>query len=170
VRVRRITIVVAGIVATVAMSAVGAVAGQSTTVVQRNFKFSPSTVTITTGSTLLVHNATASTKHTFTVTSHGINVHTNGGQTASVLVNLAPGKYPFICTIHVALGMKGTLVVNAASVSSGSAVAPVPFGAPQTGLGGTAPRPFPFTPVAIGSVLLVSGALGILRRRALRRE
>jgi plastocyanin len=168
--VRRVMIVAAGIVAAVAISAVGAAAGQSATVVQHDFSFSPSTVKITTGSTLVVRNATPSTQHTFTVKGHGIDVHTTGGQTASVVVSLAPGTYPFICTIHVAIGMRGTLVVLASGGSPAPAVSPVPFGAPQTGLGGTSPRPFPLASVAIGSMLLLSGALGIMRRRTLRRE
>jgi hypothetical protein len=72
--------------------------------------------------------------------------------------------------------MRGTLVVIASggsptpAVSSGPGVSPVPFGAPQTGLGGTSPRPFPLAGVAIGSMLVLGGALGIVRRRALRRE
>jgi plastocyanin len=166
---RRVAIVVAGVVAVVAISALGAAAGSSVTVVQSDFMFSPSTVTITQGSTVVVRNSTASTTHTFTVTGHGINIKTNGGETRSVVVNLPPGKYPFICTIHVALGMKGTLVVLAAGASPAPGVSLAPLGAPQTGLGGTAPRPFPVAGVAFGSLLVFGGVLGVLRRRALRR-
>jgi plastocyanin len=37
----------------------------------------------------------------------------NGGQSrAKTFLAPAPGKYPFVCTIHAKLGMSGTLVVE----------------------------------------------------------
>jgi plastocyanin len=138
----------------------GPASATSATVVQRNYSFSPSTVTVSQGGTVAVQNATASTQHTFTVSGEGIDVVTNGGQTSSVTINLPPGTYPFICRFHVGLGMKGTLVVQGAS---GGSVAPV--GGPQTGAGGTAGRPFPALPVGIGAVMFLVGGAAIFRNR-----
>jgi plastocyanin len=50
--------------------------------------------------------------HTFTITGKGINVVNLPGQSQTLTINLAPGTYQFICTYHVSLGMKGTLVVT----------------------------------------------------------
>jgi len=165
---RRAFIIAAAVVAVVALSAANGAAAGTTTIVQRNYNFSPSTVTVAAGSTLLIRNATASTAHTFTVSGHGIDVQTQGGTTASVAVNLPPGRYPFICRFHVTLGMRGTLVVLGSGPTPAPNVSAAPLGAPQTGAGGTASRPFPLAAVALGSILVLGGALGILRRRALR--
>ncbi len=135
---------------------VAASARSSTTVVQRNYSFSPSTLNVTQGSTVVVQNATASTQHTFTVSGQGIDVVTDGGQTSSVTIDLAPGTYPFVCRFHAAAGMTGTLVVLGAGV---------PTGGPQTGAGGTADAPFPWLAVIIGSLLFLAGAAVVLRRR-----
>jgi plastocyanin len=50
--------------------------------------------------------------HTFTISSKGIDVVNSAGQSQTVKINLAPGTYTFICTYHVSLGMKGTLIVK----------------------------------------------------------
>ena len=164
-RIRRVSLVAITVVGLLGTWVVGA-AASSVTVVQSDFKFTPSTLTVTKGSTLLVHNSTALTQHNFSVTGHGIDVTTNPGQTRSVAVDLPPGTYPFICRFHVSLGMRGTLVV----LSSVSPGAPAPVGAPQTGAGGTASIPFPFMMVGLGCVLIVAGVTSLARRRLLSRR
>jgi plastocyanin len=73
--------------------------------------FDPSTFSVKTGDTIAVSNV-GSVPHTFTITGEGINVRNDPGTSQDVTIDLAPGKYPFICTIHVASGMKGTLTVT----------------------------------------------------------
>jgi plastocyanin len=167
---RAASIITVAIFSVLLFTVADAGAAGTTTIVQRNYRFSPSTVTVTAGSTLLIRNATASTPHTFTVSGHGIDVQTQGGSSAPVAVDLPPGRYPFICRFHVSLGMRGTLVVlgSGPTPTAAPGVSAVPVGAPQTGAGGTASRPFPLTAVALGSILLLGGALGIVRRRTLR--
>jgi plastocyanin len=63
------------------------------------------------GSTITVKNVSG-TPHTFTIQGHGINVVNQAGKSANVKIDLPPGTYPFICTFHVASGMKGTLTVT----------------------------------------------------------
>ena len=74
-------------------------------------KFSPTTVTIGQGGTLNVSNVSTRT-HTFTIQSQAINQVIMAGQSATIAINLAPGTYPFVCTIHQSSGMTGTLVVT----------------------------------------------------------
>ena len=74
--------------------------------------FTPADISVKHGSTLTVTNASASTTHTFTVTGQKIDITNQGGQSQQVKINLPPGTYPFICTIHVSEGMKGTLTVT----------------------------------------------------------
>src|SRR6266567_3488517 len=78
------------------------------------FKFSPSTVTLDQGDTLQVVNGSSDTSHTFTISSEGIDIVNAPGQTQSIVIGLTPGTYPFICSFHFPLGMKGTLIVNPA--------------------------------------------------------
>jgi len=75
------------------------------------FVFAPSTLTVTQGTTLTVTNV-GSAAHTFTINGKGINVVNTPGQSQTLTISLAPGTYQFICTFHVSLGMKGTLVVT----------------------------------------------------------
>jgi len=74
--------------------------------------FTPADISVKHGATLTVTNASASTTHTFTVTGMGIDITNQGGQSQQVKIDLPPGTYPFICTIHVSEGMKGTLTVT----------------------------------------------------------
>ena len=76
------------------------------------FVFTPSDISVKHGATLTVTNASASTAHTFTVTGMGIDITNEGGQSQQVTIDLPPGRYPFICTLHVNEGMKGTLTVT----------------------------------------------------------
>jgi plastocyanin len=73
--------------------------------------FLPKTVTIAEGGTLTVMNVGTVT-HTFTIQSKGINQVMTPGQSATIKIDLAPGTYPFVCTIHQSSGMTGTLVVT----------------------------------------------------------
>jgi plastocyanin len=164
-RTHRVSLVACLAVCLLVSMAQGAVASGAT-VTQNNYFFSPGTVTVTTGSSLLIHNATPSTPHTFTISGHGIDTLTNGGQSASIVINLSPGTYPFFCRFHASLGMKGTLVVLSAPGSGPPGGSSAPLGGPLTGAGGTAHRPFPLLPFGIGLVLLTWGLLAMRRRRA----
>jgi plastocyanin len=88
---------------------------QVTLVVNRGFRFSPSTITVHQGQVkiTLVHQATGA-PHDFSVPDFPAdNVPlTQAGQTRSTTFTTpSPGTYKFVCTIHVAQGMTGTLVV-----------------------------------------------------------
>jgi plastocyanin len=74
--------------------------------------FTPSDISVKKGTTLTVTNASTSTTHTFTVTGQKIDITNDAGQSQQVKIDLPPGTYPFICTIHVSEGMKGTLTVT----------------------------------------------------------
>jgi plastocyanin len=146
----------------------------STTVTQSDFVFTPSTLRVSQGATLEVRNVTSSTPHTFTVSGQGIDIVNNPGQAHDVTINLPPGRYPFICRFHVSMGMRGTLVVEAAPSSpsptslSSATPNPIPSGGVQSGAGGTA-RPSPILPLGlgVGALLAALGAL-VLRRQARR--
>jgi plastocyanin len=74
--------------------------------------FTPADISVKHGATLTVTNASVSTTHTFTVTGMDIDITNEGGQSQQVTIDLPPGTYPFVCTIHEAEGMKGTLTVT----------------------------------------------------------
>jgi plastocyanin len=74
--------------------------------------FTPADISVKSGATLTVTNASSSTAHTFTVTGQTIDITNEGGQSQQVKIDLKPGTYPFICTFHVSEGMKGTLTVT----------------------------------------------------------
>ena len=75
------------------------------------FTFAPATVTVKQGQQLTLDNV-SNAPHTFTVTGKNIDVQTNPGATAQATIALPPGRYPFFCRFHKALGMKGVLVVR----------------------------------------------------------
>ena len=75
------------------------------------YVFSPSKITVTKGQTIAVKNV-GSIPHTFTIQGKGIDVVNQAGQSQKVKIDLAPGTYTFICTFHVNLGMRGTLIVK----------------------------------------------------------
>jgi plastocyanin len=74
--------------------------------------FTPSKLTVKSGSTIEVKNSNPNTPHTFTVTGQSIDITNNGSQSQTVVINLPPGTYPFVCRFHEGLGMKGTLTVT----------------------------------------------------------
>jgi LPXTG-motif cell wall-anchored protein len=130
--------------------AVGGPASAATTGVSEvEFAFSPATVTIGVGDSVLW-------------TNNGTDVHTstggswdsgqmNPGATFSQIFNAA-GSFPYHCTFHQNLGMVGTVIVQAAGGG----------GLPSTGIGDSA---VPF--VWIGLLFLVTGGavLYVMRRR-----
>jgi len=75
------------------------------------FVFSPNTVTIAQGGVVTVKNVGTLT-HTFTIQGHGVNESLSPGSSAKVTINLTPGTYTFVCTIHQSQGMTGTLTVT----------------------------------------------------------
>jgi plastocyanin len=82
------------------------------TLTQDNFTFSPTTLTVKSGSTISLANAATATAHNFTIDGQGVNVTNPPGTSQDVTLNLQPGTYPFHCSFHVAQGMKGTLTVT----------------------------------------------------------
>jgi LPXTG-motif cell wall-anchored protein len=130
----------------------GPALAQGSVSTEDNF-FSPATVTIGVGETV-------------TWTNNGANIHTatgsgfdsgfmDPGDSFSFTFNSA-GTFDYICEIHVALGMTGTVVVQAPGQGDGTL--------PPTGPSG---RSGPF--VVIGLALLLAGAtvlLALRRRRA----
>jgi plastocyanin len=74
--------------------------------------FSPAKVSIRRGTKLIVSNV-AFIQHTFTIPGKGIDLLNDPGEFQTVTINLAPGTYPFVCTIHQSQGMKGVLTVTA---------------------------------------------------------
>jgi plastocyanin len=82
------------------------------TLTQDNFAFSPTKLTVKSGSTITLTDANAATSHNFTIDGQGVNVTNAPGQSQDVTLNLQPGTYPFYCSFHVSQGMKGTLTVT----------------------------------------------------------
>ena len=116
---------------------------------QSDFFFTPRAVTVHTGDRLTISNVSPSSPHTFTISSKGIDVVNNPGQSQAITINLSPGSYPFVCTFHQALGMTGTLIVSAPGKTPAPAVvaaaarsipSPAPSG-PSAGPSGTSPVP-----------------------------
>src|SRR5207249_12168486 len=82
-------------------------------VTQSDFFFTPRVVTTHTGDRLTTSNVSPTSPHTFTISSKGIDVVNNAGQTQSITIKLNPGSYPFVCTSHHSLGMTATRIVSA---------------------------------------------------------
>ena len=92
---------------------------QITTTTSADLRFHPSTITVRPGKVriVLVNKATASggPPHNLQVTGlPGAFVPlTTSGQTQAVTFTApSPGSYKFVCTIHVAEGQTGTLIVK----------------------------------------------------------
>jgi plastocyanin len=85
--------------------------------VNDGMSFIPSTLTIAVGTTDLKIENVGSIPHNLAIPALNISSPTvNGGETVTVAVHAkTPGRYPFVCTLHVMNGMVGTLVVRAGS-------------------------------------------------------
>ena len=83
--------------------------------VNDGMSFIPSTLTIGTGTTNIKIENVGSIPHNLAIPSLNVSSPTvNGGESATVIVHVKkPGRYPFVCTLHVMNGMVGTLVVRA---------------------------------------------------------
>ena len=75
-----------------------------------DFQFDPSEVKAASGDTIIVKNDAPSTPHTFTVTDTDIDQSLDPDQSYKVKIDLDPGTYDFMCTIHPQ--MTGTLTVT----------------------------------------------------------
>ncbi len=75
--------------------------------------FSPVSLSVKQGVTIMISNVSTDTAHTFTITGKGIDIVNAPGHTQSVAINLTPGTYRFICRFHQMFGMMGTLTVTA---------------------------------------------------------
>jgi plastocyanin len=88
-------------------------AANGTTITIKNFAFSPSTLTVSPGAKVTVHNDDSAT-HTVTAVSPHSGAFNTGdiapGETATFTAPSAPGTYAYICIIHQF--MHGTLVVT----------------------------------------------------------
>lgn len=87
------------------------------------FKFSPSTLTVPTGGQLVVTND-GSMDHNLSIEGGPSTRDLSAGESQTLeLSGLAPGTYPFICTIpgHASSGMQGTLTIGGSGGSSGAA-------------------------------------------------
>jgi plastocyanin len=86
-----------------------------TVVVNDTFRFDPSRITVHPGTVkiILVHKGTGA-PHDFAVSGIAgdqTGLVRAGGTTSTTFTTPAPGTYTFECTLHVAQGMTGTLVV-----------------------------------------------------------
>lgn len=88
---------------------------QQITVKAKNFRFTPSTITVHPGKvTVLLVNQDQGTPHDFSIPNFPADFIplTNGGKTAEATFTApSPGTYQFVCTIHTRQGMTGKLVV-----------------------------------------------------------
>jgi plastocyanin len=81
----------------------------STTLTMQNIAFSPTSLSVATGSTVDLDNEDSVT-HTFTIDGQDVDVTVDGGTTGSAPIDLAAGSYDFHCKIHPS--MTGTLTVT----------------------------------------------------------
>jgi plastocyanin len=84
--------------------------GMGVVVNANNFSFNPAEVTVASGDTITARNVNPLTPHTFTVEDTDIDVNLSGGTQEDVTIDLDPGEYGFVCTIHGQ--MTGTLTVT----------------------------------------------------------
>jgi plastocyanin len=80
-----------------------------------DYRFHPSTITVHPGKvTVILHHTGTSAPHDFQVTNFPADFVplTVGGQSRqATFIAPAPGRYQFQCTIHLAQGQTGTLIV-----------------------------------------------------------
>jgi plastocyanin len=84
--------------------------GGGTVVTANNFAFTPTEVTVASGDAITARNGNPTTPHTFTVEETDIDVSLAARSSEDVTIDLDPGEYGFLCTIHPQ--MTGTLTVT----------------------------------------------------------
>lgn len=91
-------------------SEAGTEVGGEPDVKAEDFQFDPTEVKAASGDTIIVKNDSASTPHTFTVADTDIDQSLDPDTAVEVKIDLDPGTYDFMCTIHPQ--MTGTLTVT----------------------------------------------------------
>jgi len=99
----------------------GFASGNSVTITESGFTFSPDNVTINSGDTIIfqltnIHDALEVSEATWTANgttalAGGFSVPFGGGE----VTGLAVGTHYYVCTVHASLGMKGKITVNESS-------------------------------------------------------
>ena len=84
--------------------------GPTTPLGARDFAFTPTALTLTTGGSVKVTNS-GSVEHNFTVEGESISKDVEAGDSATVAVDLPAGTYQFHCKYHPTQ-MQGTLTVG----------------------------------------------------------
>lgn len=88
---------------------------QQITVHAKDFSFTPSTITVHPGKVrIILVNDGGGAPHNWEVTDFPadfVPLTNNGQKKEATFTAPAPGRYKFVCTIHVKQGMTGTLVV-----------------------------------------------------------
>lgn len=93
-------------------SSAGSGGPAAATVVQADYSFSPSKLTVKSGSVIDVQNSSGRTPHTFTIAGSSVDVTNDHGESQKVTISLDPGTYTFFCRFHKSQGMKGTITVT----------------------------------------------------------
>ena len=76
-------------------------------------RYSPSTLTLRVGDSVLITNQSVGVPHTFTIMALGIDLmQPNQGSTSRYRFS-AKGTYNFYCDYHQSAGMTGTITVTA---------------------------------------------------------
>ncbi len=147
------------------LTAAGPASAATASVGVADFRFSPHTITIHAGDTV-VWSSTGPSAHTVTADAGGFDSGSlNAGQSFSHTFPSA-GTFAYHCQFHQSLGMVGTVVVLASSgggSGSGGGGATTPPTLPNTGLSSSA--------VLVGFVglgLLVLGSIVLLATRRRR--
>lgn len=83
-------------------------------VVTTEMEFSPGDLEVAAGEQTFVVQNEGDLRHTFSINSIGEEVTVNPGETKSLVVQLEPGEYTYVCRIldHEGLGMHGVLNVG----------------------------------------------------------
>ena len=82
----------------------------------KQFEFSPSTITVNKGDTVIVNITSQDVQHGFALPDFGVNETVDAGQTTRIeFVADKSGEFTFFCSVFCGSGhstMKGKLVVN----------------------------------------------------------
>ena len=142
------------------LAVVPALAAMAASVSATNYRFTPSTVTVTAGQSVTWTNGTTDTPHTVTADGGSFDSGNLDPGLSYTHTFTTPGTFPYHCQYHQNLGMVGTVVVKAAATSPGPGT-PQPTGSIAfTGPGGHTG--------AIAVLAVVLGLLGTLLLLAAR--